>query len=177
MQPQLPTTTTTTTQTPETNLRVRLTLDYISNVDYRVQIVSADYAAYPNDGIVEDKWIEVSPSKETIVEFNLDSLVSPNGTPYLFRIQRNSLTSLLPFIGYYDNSDGSLITNLSDLTLTIDKYSYDINIKYDISVTTTTSTTSSTIGPTTINYSGVNTDEIETVFPDENTTTISAPIS
>ena len=180
MQPQLPTTTTTTTQPPETNLRVRLTLDYISNVDYRVQIVSADYTAYPNDGIVEEKWVELSPSKEIILEFNLDSLVSPNGTLYIFRIQRNSLTSLLPFIGYYDNSDGSLITNLSDLTLTIDKYSYDINIKYDISAitttTSTTSTTSSTIGPTTINYSGVNTDEIETVFPNENTT-ISAPIS
>ena len=152
MQPQLPTTTTTTTQPPETNLRVRLTLDYISNVDYRVQIVSTDYVAYPNDGIVEEKWIELSPSKEAILEFNLDSLVSPDGTPYIFKIQRNSLTSLLPFIGYYDNSDGSLITNLADLTLTIDKYSYDINIKYDISAitttTSTTSTTSSTPNPT-----------------------------
>ena len=156
MQPQLSTTTTTTTQSPETNLKVRLTLDYISNVDYRVQIVSTDYAAYPNDGIIEQKWIELSPSKETILEFNLDSLVSPDGTPYIFKIQRNSLASLLPFIGYYDNSDGSLITNLLDLTLTIDKYSYDINIKYDISDTTTTtsttSTTSSTIGPTIIYY-------------------------
>lgn len=155
MQSQLPTTTTTTTQPPETNLRVRLTLDYISNVDYRMQIVSTDYVSYPNDGIVREKRIELSPSKETILEFNLDSLVSPDGTPYIFRIQCNSSTSLLPFIGYYDNSDGSLITNLSDLTLTIDKYSYDINIKYDISAITTTtsttsSTTSSTIGPTTI---------------------------
>lgn len=149
MQPQLPTTTTTTTQPPKTNLRVRLTLDYISNVDYRVQIVSTDYVTYPNDGIVEEKWIELSPSKETILEFNLDSLLAPDGTSYLFRIQHNSLTSLLPFIGYYDNSDGSLITNLSDLTLTIDKYSYDINIKYDISaITTTTSTTSSTTSST-----------------------------
>ena len=148
MQPQLPTTTTTTTQPPETNLRVRLTLDYISSVGYIVQIISTDYAAYPNDGIVEQKYIDVSPRKETILEFNLDSLVSSDGTPYIFRIQCNSSTSLLPFIGYYDNSDGSLITNLSDLTLTIDKYSYDINIKYDILYTTTTSTTSSTPGPT-----------------------------
>ena len=149
IQPQLPTTTTTTTQPPETNLRVRLTLDYISNVDYTVQIVSTDYVSYPNDSIVEEKWIELSPSKEKILEFNLDSLVSPDRTPYIFRIQRNSSTSLLPFIGYYDNSDGSLITNLPDLTLTIDKYSYDINIKYDISaITTTTSTTSSTPDPT-----------------------------
>lgn len=146
MQPQLPTTTTTTTQPPETNLRVRLTLDYISNVGYRVQIVSTDYVSYPNDGIVEEKWVELSPGKETILKFNLDSLVSPDGEPYIFRIQRNSLTSLLPFIGYYDNSNGSLITNLSDLTLTIDKYSYDINIKYDISDINTT--TSSTPDPT-----------------------------
>lgn len=146
MQPQLPTTTTTTTQPPETNLRVRLTLDYISNVGYRVQIVSTDYVSYPNDGIVEEKWVELSPGKETILKFNLDSLVSPDGEPYIFRIQCNSLTSLLPFIGYYDNSNGSLITNLSDLTLTIDKYSYDINIKYDISDINTT--TSSTPDPT-----------------------------